>query len=92
MPPALKGALLISIKTIAMSCTQPKVKVEYLTAELEVAVSKTIRRCLWAAAKMANDRGSQEILAVDASEAVPKYAGLSHLRCNQGDHAQSAAS
>ena len=53
MPPALKGALLFSIKTTALTCTQPRVKVEYLTAELEVAVSRTVRRCLWAAAKMA---------------------------------------
>jgi hypothetical protein len=91
MPPALKGALLFSIKTTVMSCTQPRVKVEYLTAELKVAVSRTVRRCLWAAAKMAKDRGSQEILLEDASKAVAKYAGLSHLRCNQGDHDQSAA-
>ena len=72
MPPALKGALLISIKTNAMTCTQPRVKVEYLTAELEVAVSRTVRRYLWAAAKMAKDRGSQEILVEDASKAVAK--------------------
>jgi hypothetical protein len=91
MPPTLKGALLFNIKTTAMSCTQPRVKVEYLMAELEVAVSRTIRRCLWAAAKMAKDRGAQQILVEDVSKAVAKYAGLSHLRCNQEDHDQSAA-
>ena len=91
MPPNLKAALLFNIITTAMSCTQPKVKVEHLMSELEVAVSRTIRRCLWAASMMATDRGAQLILVEDVTKAVAKYAGLSHLRCNQEDHDQSAA-
>ena len=90
MPRPIKGALQLSIKVIAMSCTQPRVKVDYLMSELELAVSRTIRRCLWAAAKMAKDRGSQVIMVGDVSKAISTYAGLSHLRCNQGDHEQSA--
>ena len=38
MASAVKGALLFSIKTTAMACTKPRIKVEYLMAELEVAV------------------------------------------------------
>ena len=90
MAPTVKAALLFSIKTTAMACTQPRIKVEYLMAELEVAVCKTVRRCLWAAASMARERGSQEIVVEDAFKAVAKYAGLSHLRCSREDHNQSA--
>ena len=40
---------------------------------------------------MAKARGSQEIQVEDMTEAVAKYAVLSHLRCSQSDQNQSAA-
>jgi hypothetical protein len=55
MLPATKEALLIAVKTIAMTCTMPRVKIEYLTAELVVAVTRTIRRCLWGSATVFSD-------------------------------------
>ena len=54
-----KEALLIAVKTIAMTCTMPRVKIEYLTAELVVAVTRTIRRCLWDSATVAKARWVQ---------------------------------
>ena len=91
MLPATKEALLIAVKTIAMTCTMPRVKIEYLTAELVVAVTRTIRRCLWGSATVAKARGVQEIQLADVKEAVAKYAGLSQLRCNQSDHIQAGS-
>jgi hypothetical protein len=61
-----------------------------MMCELELAVCKTIRRCLWAAASMAQERGSHEIVVEDVFKAVNRFAGLSHLRCSKEDHDQSA--
>ena len=80
---------MFNIKMTAMACTPPRTKIEYMMCKLELAVCKTIHRCLWAAASMAQERGSHEIVVEDVFKAVNMFAGLSHLRCCKGDHEQS---
>ena len=61
---------MFNIKMTALACTPPRTKIEYLMGELELAVCKTLRRCLWASASMAQERGSREIATEDVLKAV----------------------
>jgi hypothetical protein len=86
MTSAVKASLMFNIKTTAMACTQPRTEDEYMMCELELAVCKTIRRCLWAAASLAQERGSHEQVVEEIFKAVNRFVGLSHLRCSKEDH------
>ena len=73
---AVKAKLIFNIKTTASACTPPRTKIEYLMGELEHAVCKTLRRCLWASASMAQERGSRKIAVEDVLKfpVVARYA------------------